>query len=201
MAATALLAGTLGACTSNGPAAPAALDDDPVAAVSLPDGPLRELVPAPDEVPTGMVPLLTASGSRDAGAIAEFSPDPAAALVSLVEHGFAAAYVTQYADPAGSRVLSVVVARFGSPEGAQADLDVDLAASSGEAVTATTVGDASDVRRQPLPGGNDEPAAAELVTLRFRAGSTTWLLAYGDRPKADPEVAVRLGRLLAGRAS
>lgn len=169
----------------------------PLPDVTLPADPLSPLVPAPDEVPPGMLPLLSATGPRDAAAIAEFSADPAAAGKALTAHGFRSAYVAQYAHPSDGRVLSVVVARFADPAGAKADLDSDLAASSGEVVTTGAVGEASQVRRQPLPG----EGGGELVTLRFRRGATTWLLAYGARPSADPEVAVDLGRALADRAT
>ena len=77
----------------------------------------------------------------------------------------------QCADPAGARVLSVVVKR-------------------------ERVGEASQLRRQPLPGAG----GGELATVRFRQGPTTWLPAYGDRPAADADNAVRLGQLLAARA-
>ncbi len=167
----------------------------PVPGVTLPADPLRALVPEPDEVPAGLVPLVAGSGRRDAAAIAEFSADPAAARTALAEHGFSGAYVAQYAHPADGRVLSVVVVRFRDAAGAEADLTGDLAGSSGEVVQVATVGDQSQVRRQPLPG----EGGGELVTLRFRAGATTWLLAYGARPTADPQVAVELGRLLAER--
>lgn len=168
----------------------------PVPGVTLPAAPLRALVPEPDEVPAGLVPLVAGSGRRDAAAIAEYSADPAAARTALTAHGFAGAYVAQYAHPADGRVLSVVVARFRDAAGAEADLSGDLAGSSGEVVQVPTVGDQSQVRRQPLPG---EGGDGELVTLRFRAGATTWLLAYGARPTADPQVAVELGRLLVER--
>lgn len=168
----------------------------PVPGVALPADPLRALVPEPDEVPAGLVPLVAGSGRRDAAAIAEYSADPAAARTALTAHGFAGAYVAQYAHPADGRVLSVVVARFRDAAGAEADLSGDLAGSSGEVVQVPTVGDQSQVRRQPLPG---EGGDGELVTLRFRAGATTWLLAYGARPTADPQVAVELGRLLVER--
>ena len=168
----------------------------PVPGVTLPADPLRALVPEPEEVPAGLVPLVAGSGRRDAAAIAEFSADPAAARKALGEHGFAGAYVAQYAHPSDGRVLSVVVARFRDAAGAKADLDGDLTGSSGEVVAVPTVGEQSQVRRQPLPG----EGGGELVTLRFRAGATTWLLAYGARPTADPQVAVELGRLLAERS-
>lgn len=196
-----MLSGAVAGCTEGSPTVPASPVDlaasaaaaAPVPGLSLPADPLTPLVPAPDEVPTGMVPLLTGSGRRDAAAIAGFSSDATAAAAALAAHGFTNAYVAQYADPASARVLSVVVVRFATPEGASADLDGDVAGSSGELVQAATVGTVSQLRRQPLPGGG------ELLTLRFRKGATTWLLAYGDRPTADVEVAVRLGRLLTGR--
>lgn len=141
-----------------------------------------------------MVPLLTGSGRRDAAAIAGFSSDAKAAAALLAAHGFASAYVAQYADPTSPQVLSVVVVRFATEQGATADLNGDLAGSSGELVQAVAVGAASQLRRQPLPGGG------ELLTLRFRVGATTWLLAYGNRPTAGTDVALRLGQLLAGRA-
>lgn len=197
--AGALVAGLTG-CSEDSPTVPAdplaSALAAPVPGLSLPADPLLPLVPAPDEVPGGMVPLLTGSGPRDAAAIAEYSADPAAARAALAEHGFSRAYVAQYADPAGARVLSVVVARFASAAGASADLEGDLTASAGELVETETVGEASQVRRQPLPGVDD----GQLVTLRFRQGATTWLLAYGDRPGADAGVAVRLGNQLAARA-
>ena len=173
----------------------------PLPGITLPPAPLLPLVPEPDEVPAGMVPLLTGSGSRDAAAIAEFSADPAAAGRALAEHGFTSAYVAQYAHPTDGRVLSVVVARFRDAAGAEADLQGDLAGSSGEVVKTATVGQASQARRQPLPGASPGSAAGELVTLRFRQGATTWLLAYGARPTADPQVAVELARPLVDRGA
>lgn len=170
---------------------------EPLPDVSLPEDPLRPLVPAPDEVPAGMVPLLAGSGSRDAAAIAEFSSDPSAAARALDEHGFRSAYVAQYAHPSDGRVLSVVVVRFADAAGARADLEGDLAGSSGEVLEVATVGEQSQLRRQPLPGDD----AGELVTLRFRSGATTWLLAYGARPTVDPQVAVELARPLLDRTA
>jgi hypothetical protein len=169
----------------------------PLPGISLPPDPLLPLVPEPDEVPAGMVPLLSGSGSRDAKAIAEFSADPAAAAKALATHGFRSAYVAQYAHPDDGRVLSVVVVRFGDAAGAKADLEGDLAGSSGDVVQVAQIGDASQVRKQPLPGED----AGELVTVRFRKGATTWLLAYGAKPTADPQVAVELAQPLADRAT
>ena len=203
-AAALLLAGVLaGGCSdADREAAPATPTTTPTAAeaplpgITLPPDPLLPLVPTPQEVPVGMLPLLAGSGSRDAAAIAEFSPDPAAARAALASHGFRSAYVAQYAHPSDGRVLSVLVARFADAAGAAADLEGDLAASSGEVLDLEPVGDASQARRQPLPGGG----AGELVTLRFRRGATTWLLAYGAQPTADPEVALELARPLVERA-
>lgn len=194
--ATALLAG----CSDDEPAATpqtpsASALSAPIPGITLPPDPLQPLVPTPEEVPSGMVPLLSGSGSRDAAAIAEFSADPAAAATALAAHGFSSAYVAQYAHPSDGRVLSVVVARFRDAAGAKADLEGDLAGSSGELVETATVGEASQARRQPLPGG-----AGQLVTLRFRQGATTWLLAYGA-PEADPQVAVELAQALVERAT
>ena len=169
----------------------------PVPGITLPPDPLRPLVPAPEEVPAGMVPLLAASGSRDAAAIAAFSADQAAAQKTLTEHGFASAYVAQYAHPSDGRVLSAVVVRFADAAGAKADLEGDLAGGPGEVLAVETLGDASQVRRQALPGD----AEGELITLRFRQGSTTWLLAYGARPTADPQVVVELARPLLERTT
>ncbi len=201
-AALVLAAALLAGCSDDEPAgtpqsASASALAAPVPGVSLPPDPLLPLVPEPAEVPAGMVPLLTGSGPRDAKAIAEFSADPAAAAKALAAHGFRSAYVAQYAHPSDGRVLSVVVARFGDAAGAKADLEGDLAGSSGDLVETGTVGEASQARRQPLPGDD----AGELVTLRFRQGSATWLLAYGAQPTADPQVAVELARALVERAT
>ncbi len=193
-----LVAGSLLAgCSSQEPSGPG---DAPVGAVpelSLPADALTPLVPAPGEVPAGMVTLLSGTGPRDAAAVAAYSADPAAAATALEAHRFQSAYVAQYADPNGPQVLSVVVARFADVAGATADLQGDLVASSGDALELDAVGETSQARKQPLPGAT----AGELVTLRFRQGRTTWLLAYGNQPQADPQVALGLGRLLVGRAS
>lgn len=200
-----VLLGALAGCTgdapagSSGPAASSTATNvltQPLPRISLPADPLRALVPAPDEVPAGMVPLLTGSGARKASVIAGYSQDPVAAAAALAAHGFASAYVAQYADPASPRVLSVVVVRFATAAGATADLAGDLATSSGDLIEMERVGQGSQARRQALPG----TPKGELVTLRFRQGATTWLLAYGNRPTADPSVALDLGRLLATRA-
>lgn len=163
--------------------------------IVLPADPLRDLVPRTADLPPGMVPILAGSGPRDAHAIATYSADPKAAGTLLTTHGFRSAYVAQYADPTSGRVLSVVVSRFATAAGATADLATDLAASTGEQISTTTVGELSQVRRQPLPGGK-----GQLVTVRFRKQATTWLVAYGAMPTADPHVATDLATTLAARA-
>lgn len=201
-AALGLVAALLAGCSDEEPAAAperpsASALSAPVPGVTLPADLLQPLVPTPAEVPAGMLPLLAGSGARDAEAIAEFSADPAAAAKALAAHGFASAYVAQYAHPSDGRVLSVVVARFEDAAGAKADLEGDLAGSSGQLVKTAVVGEASQARRQPLPGGQP----GELVTLRFRQGATTWLLAYGAKPTADPQVAVELAQALVERST
>ena len=171
-------------------ASPVAVPD-----IALPADPLRDLVPRNADLPPGLIPILAGSGPRDARAIAAYSADPKAAGTLLASHGFRNAYVAQYADPATGRLLSVVVSRFVTAAGATADLATDLAASTGEQVSGATVGELSQVRRQPLPGGK-----GQLVTVRFRKGATTWLVAYGAVPTADPKVATDLAMTLAARA-
>jgi hypothetical protein len=163
--------------------------------IALPADPLRDLVPRTADLPAGLVAILAGSGPRDAAAIAGYSADPKRAGTLLTQHGFRSAYVAQYADLATGRVLSVVVSRFSTTAGAAADLDADLSASAGEQVKADQIGEKSDVRRQPQPGGK-----GQLVTVRFRKGATTWLVAYGANPTADAVVAVDLAKTLAARA-
>jgi hypothetical protein len=191
----ALLAGCGG--SSGTPAAPAPSSSvtagTAVPDIVLPADPLRDLVPRTADLPPGLVAILAGSGPRDAHTIAGYSADPSSAGTLLTQHGFRSAYVAQYADPATGRVLSVVVSRFSTTSGASADLDADLQASTGEQIKADVIGEKSDVRRQPLPGGK-----GQLVTVRFRKGATTWLVAYGA-PSPDPKVAVDLAKTLAGR--
>ncbi|MDT7550814.1 MAG: hypothetical protein QOE84_3208 [Actinomycetota bacterium] len=192
---TAGCGGSSGGSTAARSAAPTQTPSTAVPDIVLPADPLRELVPRTADLPTGMVAILSGSGPRDAKAVAAYSANATQAGALLASHGFRSAYVAQYADLATGRVLSVVVSRFSTAAGATADLDADLAASSGEQVTAAAVGEKSQVRRQPLPGGS-----GQLVTVRFRKGATTWLVAYGAKPTADPAVAVTLATTLAGRA-
>jgi hypothetical protein len=171
-------------------------------AIALPAGPLRELVPSSQDLPPGMVPILAGTGPRDVRAVAGYSADPTTAQKQLTAHGFRTAYAGQYADPATGRVLSVVVSRFATPAGATADLAGDIAGSTGTVVPAPTVAEQSEVRKQPLPktGVGASAAPGELVTVRFRQGATTWLVAYGASPTADPKVALGVAQLLARRA-
>jgi hypothetical protein len=192
-----LLAGCGG---SSAPAAAPAPSGSSVAAstavpdIVLPADALRDLVPRTTDLPPGLVAILAGSGPRDAHTIAGYSADPKSAGTLLTQHGFRSAYVAQYADLATGRVLSVVVSRFSTAAGATADLDADLSASTGEQIKTAVIGEKSDVRRQPLPGGK-----GQLVTVRFRKGATTWLVAYGASPTADPKVATDLARTLASR--
>ena len=196
-----LLALVVGCGGSSSPAAEPTHSGSPVATstavpdIVLPADPLRDLVPRTADLPPGMVAILAGSGPRDAHTIAGYSADPKSAGTLLTQHGFRSAYVAQYADPATGRVLSVVVSRFSTAAGATADLDADLKASTGEQIQSAVIGEKSDVRRQPLPGGK-----GQLVTVRFRKGATTWLVAYGAGPTADPKVATDLATTLAGRA-
>ncbi|MCU1591325.1 MAG: hypothetical protein JWP11_2581 [Frankiales bacterium] len=192
-----LLAGCGGSSAPTATSSPAAAGATTTAVpdIQLPADPLRDLVPQTADLPPGLVAVLAGSGPRDAHTIATYSADPKRAGTLLAQHGFRSAYVGQFADPATGRVLSVVVSRFSTAAGATADLDADLSGSTGDPVTVATIGEKSAVRRQPLPGGK-----GELVTVRFRKGATTWLVAYGAAPKADPSVAVELARTLASRA-
>lgn len=199
-----LLAGCGGSSPRTEPAGPTpapAVTADPLSTstavpdIPLPAGPLRELIPRTSDLPPGLVPILAGSGPRDVGAIAAYSADPKRAGALLRQHGFRNAYAAQYADPGTGRVLSVVVSRFATAAGATADLRSDLAASAGERIATEPIGALSEVRRQPLPGG-----PGQLVTVRFGTGATTWLVAYGARPTADPAVAVALAKTLVGRA-
>lgn len=192
-----LLAVPVSACSTEDGGAPSDVAvSAPVPGVTLPPDELRELVPTPAEVPAGMTPILTATGPRDAKAIAAFSADPVAAGKALAANGFRRAYVAQYAHPATGEVLSVVAVRFATAKGATADLAADLKASSGTRVALAAVGDQSAATTQPLPkdGG-------ELLTLRFRSGPTTWLVAYGKKPTPDSAVALRLAKALVSRAT
>lgn len=199
-----LLALLLAGCTSGSgdvapEAAPSAVPVAPSSApatsrMTLPPGPLSRFAPSPDDVPAGLLPIVSGSGPRDLDAVAAFSADPAAAATALRAHGFRQAYVAQYAEQqADGRVLSAVIAEFATLKGAADDLAGDVAAG-GEAAPAD-VGQGGTLRTQPLPGGR-----GQLSLLRFRVGTRTFLLALGAPQAADDDV-LQLGRVLAERAA
>jgi hypothetical protein len=155
-----------------------------VVAATLPPSPLARLVPAPGEL-AGLQLVADATGPRDAGALTAAATDPAAARAALTQRGFETGYAVEYTDSLQTRVLSVVVTRFSSPDGAAADLAADLAAPQDPGATVVSlpqVGDRSQVVDQPLPGG---PAGAHLVTLRARSGRDTFLVAASSVTTVD----------------
>jgi hypothetical protein len=193
-----VLAALLAGCTAEDPtlapppsAAASPSLAGPAADVALPDGALRDRVPAPADVPLGLVPLLQGSGPRTAEEVAAFSADPQAAAADLRARGFQDAYAAQYAAPGTAQALTVVVVRFADEAGAAADLAADAATATGEPVPAR-VGDASDVRRLGL----DDPPGTELVTVRTRRGPLTWLVAWRSTAPADAEVPLQVARAL-----
>jgi hypothetical protein len=197
--ATVLVAASLGAslaACSDGDPKPTATETAPLP--TLPSGDLRPRVLQPGEVSRSLVPIDAQTGTRDLKAIAAFSADPVTAEKSLQEHGFQSAYVVQYGDPGHAAVVTNVVTKFSTVEGATADLTGDIAASArtGTAFDVTGLGDqAGGVR------GKLEPALAEgtLITLRWRSGDTTWLLAVGSKTPVDEASVRRLADTLKGR--
>ena len=156
---------------------------------TLPPGELSDRVLQPGEVSRSLVPIVAQTGARDIRSIAAFSADPKAAEKSLQEHGFQSAYVVQYADPGTSAVVTNVVTKFASAAGAIADLTADLASSrkTGTAFDVTGLGDQAGGVRGTFEKG---AAPGTLVTLRWRVGDTTWLLAVGAKQPVD-EAGVR----------
>ena len=192
LAALALAAA--GAC-SDGDPKPSATASAPLP--TLPPGELRARVLQPGEVSRNLVPIEAQTGTRDLKAIAAFSADPATAERSLQQHGFQSAYVVQYGDPAAAAVVTNVVTKFATVAGATADLTADLAAAgSGTAFAVTGLGEQAGGIR-----GRLEPSLPEgtLITLRWRVGDTTWLLAVGSKKPVDEASVRRLADLLAGR--
>jgi hypothetical protein len=183
----ALLAFGAAGCTDGGSPKGSASPSVPLA--TLPAGDLSDRVLQPDEVSRPLVPISAQTGARDITSIAAFSADPKTAKKSLQDHGFQSAYVVQYADPATSAVVTNVVTKFATVEGATADLTADLASSgkTGTVFPVTGLGDqAGGVRGASQKGA----AAGTLLTLRWRLGDTTWLLAVGA-PKPVDEDGVR----------
>ena len=193
-ALAALAVAGLGACSS-GDAKPRATASAPLP--TLPPGELRPRVLQPDEVSRNLVPIEAQTGTRDLKAIAAFSADPAAAEKSLQRHGFQSAYVVQYADPEAAAVVTNVVTKFATAAGAEADLAADLAAAgAGTVFPVTGLGEQAGGIR-----GRLEPVLAEgtLITLRWRVGDTTWLLAVGSKKPVDEASVRRLADKLNGR--
>lgn len=172
----------------------------PIPGVTLPPGQLSDLVPAPTEVPAGMVPVVLGSGPRDLDQVAAYSGSgtvKAAAAATLRAHGFQQAYVAQYANQTTGQGLTVVVSRFATAAGATADFSDDEKGTAGTSVPSEQLGDASSVTKQTIPGS----VASELVLVRFLRGTDTWVLAYQAAPTADPTVAVALAKRLLARTA
>jgi len=187
-----LAIGAVGGCSDDG---------EPKVTVTLPPGSLADRVLQEDDVPDGFVPLLTQTGPADITKIAGFSSDSAAAESSLREHGFDTGYVVQYGDQKSGRFIVNVVSTFETTEGATADLTADLesARKSGTPFIVTDLGDqAGGVR-----GGNgsSKQTASDLVTVRWRKGSTTWLLAVGASGTVEQDAVVKLARIVLEHAT
>lgn len=201
MVATLLLAGCSGDDKGRDAAAEvSAAASAPVPGLTLPPDELAQLVPQPDEVPAGMVPLAAGSGPRDLQQVASYSGTGAAeqaAAAKLTSHGFTRAYVVQYADQSSGQVLSVVVSQFATAAGATADLTDDLAGPAAKKVAAEQLGEQSAVTVQDVPGAQP----SQLVLARFRRGTNTWSLAYKAGPTAEPVVAIELSKRLLARTA
>lgn len=182
------------------PVDPTAAASAPVPGLALPPGALLNLVPTPEEVPAGMVPLVKGSGPRTLEVVAGYSGTGAQQTKSaarLREHGFTQAYVAQYANEATGQVLSVLVSAFATSGGAQADYLDDQRGNTGAAVATDQIGDASSATVSAVAGS----VTGELLILRFLAGTHTWTIAYKAAPTADPKVAVDLARTMLARAT
>lgn len=201
LVALALLPVLLAGCSEGAPAVdPSSAASAPLPGVTLPPGPLVDLVPSPADVPAGMVPLLRGSGPRDLALVASYSGTGATrtqAEASLRAHGFTAAYVAQYANQATGQVLSVLVVSFATAAGATADFSDDQRGTAGTIVPAEQLGDASSVTTQTIAGS----VQSQLLLVRFLRGTHTWTLAYQAAPTADPAVGVTLAKTLLARAT
>lgn len=170
----------------------------PVPGLTLPPDALSTLVPQPDEVPAGMVPLPSGSGPRDVTVVAGYSGTGAAAKAAqakLTAHGFVKAYVAQYGSEATGQVLSIVVSEFATAAGATTDFADDLVGGQGKTVPTPRLGEQSAVTIQDIKGS----VASQLVLVRFRRGTHTWSLAYKASPTAEPQVAIGLATTLLTR--
>lgn len=199
LVALALVPLLLAACSDDTPKTdPSAAASAPVPGVTLPPGPMVDLVPAPDEVPAGMVPIIKGSGPRGLAVVASYSgaATRAQAESSLRSHGFQAAYVAQYANQATGQVLSVLVSSFATAQGATSDFSDDQRGTTGTPVQAEQLGDASSVTKQTIAGS----VSSELLLVRFLKGTRTWTLAYQAAPTADPQVGIALATKLLERA-
>ena len=174
-AAAALVAAVLVAgCSESGD--PKASPTPSVALATLPPGELREKVLQPGEVGRNLVPIAAQTGTRDLNGIAAFSANPATAKKALQKNGFQTAYVVQYADPATGAVVTNVASKFATAAGATADLTADLKSTSktGAVFPVDGLGDqAGGIRGKR----DDKAVQGSLVTLRWRQGEVTWLLA------------------------
>jgi hypothetical protein len=165
---------------------------------TLPAGALRDQVLQPGEVSRALMPIDAQTGARDITSIAAFSANPKTAKQALQKHGFQTAYVVQYADPATSAVVTNVVTKFATVSGALADLtgDLGLAGNTGTPFDVSGLGDQAGGVRGKLSAG---AADGTLVTLRWRVGDTTWLLAVGSPKPVAAEGVRRLADVLVAR--
>ena len=177
--AVALLPG----CTDSG-GDPTASPSPSVPLATLPPGELREKVLQPNEVTGNLVPIAAQTGTRDVKAVAAFYADPKAAERQLQKNGFQSSYVVQYADPATNAVITNVVTKFATAGGAEADLTADLRSSArtGAVFTVEGLGDQAGGVRGKRDKGSPE---GSLVSLRWRLGDTTWLLAVSASTLVD----------------
>jgi hypothetical protein len=184
LAAAVLGVALLAGCSDDGAKPPVAASSAPLP--TLPAGELSARVLQPEEVSRSLTPIAAQTGTRDVASIAAFSSNPTAARKSLEKHGFQAAYVVQYADPATSAVITNVVTKFATAAGATTDLTGDLAsaARTGAAFAVTGLGDQAGGVRGRL---QDSAAEGTLVTVRWRVGDTTWLLAVGAPKPVDAD--------------
>lgn len=187
------------ACSDTAKPSSSATPSGPLA--TLPPGELREKVLQPNEVGNTLVPIAMQTGARDINGIAAFSANPATAEKALERNGFQSAYVVQYADPATNAVVTNVATKFATVEGATADLTADLKSvgRGGAAFDVTGLGDqAGGVRGK----ADDKAPEGSLVTLRWRSGDTTWLLAVSASTLVEQAGVRKLAdRLMARLAS
>ena len=195
-AAAVLALALLSGCSDSGD--PGTRPTPTVSHATLPPGELREKVLQPAEVGSGLVPIAAQTGTRDVAGIAAFSADAKAAATTLEKNGFQSAYVVQYADPATNAVVINVVTKFATEAGATADLTADLlsSAKTGAAFEVTGLGDQAGGVRSKRDASSVE---GSLVTLRWRVGDTTWLLAVSASTVVTQEGVRKLADQLMAR--